>query len=138
MSGGVVISRQGYNQHKTENAIRVAPVSATCAAQLRSLRADLASYTGPKDLLLRLDGSDAAGLRDSQLMEIWSAALKIGTGDPKARPHSVRAAALRKGRGLDGNRQRRSGCLQAPRIIGDLNDGLSRCKPTGRAQRAQR
>jgi hypothetical protein len=96
VSGGVVISRQGYNQHKTENAIRVAPVSATCAAQLRSLRADLASYTGPKDLLLRLDGSDAAGLRDSQLMEIWSAALKIGTGDPKARPHSVRAAALQE------------------------------------------
>ncbi|PJI95858.1 hypothetical protein CLU85_0587 [Acidovorax sp. 69] len=96
LGGGVVISRQGYNQHKTENAIRVAPVSATCAAQLRSLRAELVSYTGANDLLLRLDGSDDAGLRDSQLMEIWSAALKVATGDPKARPHSVRAAALQE------------------------------------------
>ena len=95
-AGGIVINRQGYNQHKTENAISVAPVSATCAAQLRSLRADLASYTGATDLLLRLDGSHAAGLRDSQLMEIWSAVLKVATGDPKARPHSVRAAALQE------------------------------------------
>jgi len=96
LGGGVVISRQGYNQHKTENAIRVVPVSATCAAQLRALRADLASYTGTTDLLLRLDGSNEAGLRDSQLLEIWSAALKVATGDPQARPHSVRAASLQE------------------------------------------
>lgn len=94
--GGIVISRQGYNQHKTENAIRVVRLGSACAAQLHALRANLASYVGAPDLLLRLDGSDEAGLRDSQLLEIWSAALKVATGDAKARPHSVRAAAVQE------------------------------------------
>lgn len=95
-SNGLVIRRQGYNSHKTENALRIHRLSARCANAVRALRDQLAQYSPARDLLLRLDGSDAAGLRDAQLAELWATALKGVTGDRKARPHSVRAAALQE------------------------------------------
>ncbi len=95
-SDGLVIQREGYNTHKTENAIRIHRLSPTCAAAVRAVREELSHHTTARDLLLRLDGSHAAGLRDAQLAELWSSALKEATGDHKARPHSVRAAALQE------------------------------------------
>ena len=95
-NNGLVIRRQGYNVHKTNNAIRVHRLSTDCARAVRVLREQLSQYTSARDLLLRLDGSNAAGLRDSQLAELWSIALKEATGDRKARPHSARAAALQE------------------------------------------
>ncbi len=91
---GIVIRRMGYNQHKSENSIRVTPISASCALELRSLRAKLEAFTGATTLLLRQNGSPEAGLRDAQLLDVWTAALKVATNDQKARPHSVRATAL--------------------------------------------
>lgn len=95
-SDGLVIHRQGYNHHKTKNAIRIHKLSQACAKSIRELRMDLSRYTPARDLLLRLDGTDAAGRRDAQNAELWSTALKAATNDRRARPHSTRAAALQE------------------------------------------
>ena len=134
---GLVIRRQGYNHHKTANAIRVYQVSAPCAQAIRSLRMELSQYTPARDLLLRLDGTDAAGVRDSQNAELWSMALKQSTGDRKARPHSARAAALQEVAWPDCQARAAAWLttLTGPRHIGDWIDTLQ-TKWTGVAQAA--
>lgn len=94
--GGLVIERTGYNVHKTQNAIRVVPLSESQAVFLRAKLIELDTYFGERPLLLRGDGSPAAGQRDQRLAADWSAALKCATGDPSARPRSVRAATLQE------------------------------------------
>lgn len=95
-NGGLVIERVGYDVHKTENAIRVVPLTQGQASQLREKMNELQAYFGERPLLLRGDGSTASGLRDQRLSADWAAALKDATGDRQARPHSVRAATLQE------------------------------------------
>jgi hypothetical protein len=95
-SGGLVIERVGYDVHKTQNAIRVVPLTQDQASQLREKMIELQAYFGERPLLLRGDGSTASGLRDQRLAADWAAALKDATGDRQARPHSVRAATLQE------------------------------------------
>lgn len=95
-SAGLVIERVGYDVHKTENAIRVVPLTQEQASQLREKMNELQAYFGERPLLLRGDGSTASGLRDQRLSADWAAALKEATGDRQARPHSVRAATLQE------------------------------------------
>lgn len=94
--GGLIIERTGYNVHKTQNAIRVVPLSESQAALFRAKLFELDTYFGARPLLFRGDGSQSAGLRDQRLAADCSAALKGATGDPSARPHSVRAATLQE------------------------------------------
>lgn len=95
-SGGLVIERVGYNNHKTRSAIRVIPLSADSASSLREKHQALKEHVGEQPLMLRLDGSAESGVRDQRLTHDWSKALKIVTGDPGGRPHSVRAAAMQE------------------------------------------
>lgn len=94
--GGLVIERAGYNVHKTQNAIRIVPLSDAQSAVVRAKLNELNTYLGARRLLFRGDGSPAAGHRDQRLAADWSAALKQATGDPAARPHSIRAATLQE------------------------------------------
>lgn len=94
--GGLVIERAGYNVHKTQNAIRVAPLTDAQSCALRAKINELDTYFGARPLLFRDDGSPVAGLRDQRLTADWSAALKQATRDSSARPHSVRAATLQQ------------------------------------------
>lgn len=95
-NGGLVIERVGYNNHKTDNAIRIVPLSEANASLLREKIAGLEAYFGERLLLFRGDGSPASGKRDQRLCADLSSALKEATGDVKARPHSVRAATLQE------------------------------------------
>ena len=94
--GGLVIERVGYNNHKTDNAIRIVSLSEANASMLREKIAGLEAHFGERLLLFRGDGSAASGKRDQRLFADWSSALKAATGDVKARSHSVRAATLQE------------------------------------------
>jgi hypothetical protein len=56
----------------------------------------LHEHFGSRKLLLRGDGSADEGLRDLHVCIELGTILKQATGDPKARPHSVRAATLQE------------------------------------------
>lgn len=94
--GGLVIERVGYNQHKSSAAIRVVQLSVRDEKIIREHLLKLDEFFGPRELLVRGDGSPAPGVRDLHLSIGWNNALKDATGDPKARPHSVRAATLQE------------------------------------------
>lgn len=95
-AGGLIIERVGYNNHKTFNAIRIAPLSESNACLMREKMTKAERYLSERLLLFRGDGSATSGRRDQRLCADWSAALKQATGDIKARPHSVRAATLQE------------------------------------------
>ena len=94
--GGLVIERVGYNQHKSAAAIRVVQLNHSHEQDLRQLMGQLHEHFGSRILLLRGDGSADEGLRDLHLSIELGTILKQATGDPKARPHSVRAATLQE------------------------------------------
>lgn len=93
-AGGLVFERSGYDVHKTKSAIRLIFLTPEHARKLEQKIQKLYEHSGERPLLLRGDGSHAAGLRDQRLANDFGLALKIATGDPRARPHSVRAATL--------------------------------------------
>lgn len=95
-SGGLVIQRAGYDIHKSGNAIRVVPLAKPMLATTIRLRHEIEKYQGPQVLLLRGNGSVEAGMRDELHLTELSRALKHVTGDPKARPHSLRAVAVQE------------------------------------------
>jgi hypothetical protein len=94
--GGLVMERVGYDTHKTQNAVRVVPLSEHQASQLRGKINELQRYFGERPLLLRGDGSIESGRRDERLATDWGSALKEATDDPQARSHSARAATLQE------------------------------------------
>ncbi|MFZ2393247.1 hypothetical protein [Rhodoferax sp.] len=92
--GMLIIERQGYKNLKSENAVRTPQPPASVRKLIAKSRTKVAEYISDPLFLLRGQGTPADGDRDLELINIWSAALKHATGDPSARPHSVRAKAL--------------------------------------------
>lgn len=95
-AGGLVTQRVGFTQHKTDAAIRVIPIDQDLQQELIALRAELQKYVGEQELLTRGDGNQVSVDRDDRGLQHWTQALKLATGDHKARPHSVRAASLQE------------------------------------------
>lgn len=95
-AGGLVIERAGYDTHKGDNAVRVAPLKEPQRTRVLELREKIKQYQGDQELLLRGNGSVEAGLRDQEHVAVFSDILKCVTGDPLARPHSLRAVALQE------------------------------------------
>jgi hypothetical protein len=93
---GLVLERAGYDVHKTPSAIRLIPLAADDALELEKKIQKMYVHFGDRPLLLRGDGSHAAGVRDQRLANDFGFALKVSTTDPRARPHSVRAATLQE------------------------------------------
>lgn len=93
-SGGLVIRRVGFNNHKTQSTIRVTHLDSIAQAQLIRTRSELLVYANAGDLLVRGNGDWQTVSRDLMATEIWTQALKTVTNDPRARPHSVRAATI--------------------------------------------
>lgn len=94
--GGLVIRRVGFNNHKTQSTIRVTPLDPAAQAQLIRTRSELLAYANEGDLLVRGNGDRQTVSRDLHAMDTWTQALKAVTNDPRARPHSVRAATLQE------------------------------------------
>lgn len=93
-NGWLVIERVGYKNIKTENSVRVFRIPASLQRSLAEFRGRLLQFQPHAEFMLRGDGTPDAGARDATLINIFSAALKYSTGDPRARPHSLRASAL--------------------------------------------
>lgn len=93
-SGMLLIERAGYKNIKNENSVRSLKAPDTLQQLIRDFKAELIQYLPDAAFLFRSDGSPEAGLRDVELINLQSAALKHATGDPSARPHSKRASAL--------------------------------------------
>lgn len=94
-AGGLVIKRVGFNSHKTESTIRVVQLTIDQVSSLRDCRAMIINHVGPQgDLLMRHDGKDWGVQQDNAATRAWSEGLKVSTGSPAARPHSVRASTL--------------------------------------------
>lgn len=95
-AGGLVIVRKGFAAHKTDASIRLVPLEEEDHLRLSSQIAQVELHTGKQELLIRGDASKPAIARDLKATHYWSVSLKMATGDPKARPHSIRAAALQE------------------------------------------
>lgn len=94
---GLVIRRVGFNSHKTESTIRLVPLSHDQATNLKDCRTQIIGHAGPRgDLLMRHDGKDWGVQQDNAATRAWSEGLKVATGCPTARPHSVRASTLQQ------------------------------------------
>ncbi len=94
-AGGIVIKRVGFSNHKTESTIRVVPIRSENSETIKRLSNEIVRFTkGGGDLLLRDRGDPVGVERDNEAIELWTQALKVATGDPKARPHSLRATTL--------------------------------------------
>lgn len=93
-SGMLVVERVGYKNIKTENSIRTIPTSPELEKLIMEHRHELLNYRPQAKFLFRLDGTPADGRRDVDLIGLMSSSLKTATGDPSARPHSLRSSAL--------------------------------------------
>ncbi len=93
-AGGLVIERSGFNNIKTELTVRLWKIDPEVLREFKKLAAELARYTPHGDLLLRGFGTDAEVQEDLRAADCLNAALKAASGDSRARPHSLRAAAL--------------------------------------------
>lgn len=96
-NGGLVIARTGFNLHKTTSTIRVVPITDEQHSILSSLSSAIRRFTGTEGDLLMRDSGAAEGVgRDNDAQEMLNQALKLVTGEHRARPHSIRAATLQK------------------------------------------
>lgn len=95
--GALLLDREGYKVHKTDNAVRLVLLTPEHHAELSILRDQLVEHHPEgSHFLLRGDGSLQAGIRDVALARACAAALKITTGDSSARIHCLRAASLQQ------------------------------------------
>lgn len=95
-AGGLVIRRVGFNVHKTESSLRVVPLPSELATQIDLARRTIKQFVPDADLLLRGRGHSEEVARDIKARDHWHESLKSITGDPRARPHSVRSSALQE------------------------------------------
>ncbi len=93
-SGQLVIRRVGYKNIKNDNSVRTVKAHAPLRETVDGYRKELLQYQPVAEFLFRGPGSPDAGFRDVEVIGLLSAALKHATGDPSARPHSMRAVAL--------------------------------------------
>lgn len=95
-AGGLVIRRVGFNVHKTQTSLRVIPLPIEAVLQVEHARQTAKQFVPSADLLLRGTGHSEDVLRDNRAKDHWHESLKSVTGDPRARPHSVRASTLQE------------------------------------------
>lgn len=92
--GALVIRRTGFDNLKTETSIRTVALDPDTVRTIQDAKVRARVFVPNADLLMR----GAANVQDIELdnraLEHWKAALKTATSDPKARPHSQRAATL--------------------------------------------
>lgn len=94
--GALVIRRTGFNNLKTETSIRAVALDAETERAIRDAKLQARVFVPGADLLTRGAGTTQDTELDNRALEHWKAALKTVTSDPKARPHSQRAATLQE------------------------------------------
>lgn len=95
-NGALVISRTGFNNLKTETSIRSVALDAETVRAIQDAKILARVFVPGADLLMRGSGNVQDVELDNRALEHWKAALKTVTSDPKARPHSQRAATLQE------------------------------------------
>ncbi len=94
--GALVISRTGFNNLKTETSIRAVTLDSDTVRTVQDAKILARVFVPGADLLMRGAGNVQDVELDNRALEHWKAALKTVTSDPKARPHSQRAATLQE------------------------------------------
>lgn len=93
-SGGIVIERSGFNSIKNQQSVRVWQLDSSDLFKVKNLAHEIGKYVCAGDLLLRGRGSGQDNEQDLRSVGTLGWALKLATGDPKARLHSLRATTL--------------------------------------------
>lgn len=94
--GALVIRRTGFNNLKTETSTRTVVLDAPLRDAIQAAKDRARVFVPGADLLMRGSGNAQDVELDNRALEHWKAALKTATADPKARPHSHRAATLQE------------------------------------------
>lgn len=94
--GALVIRRTGFNNLKTQTSIRSVALDAEAVRAIQDAKIRVRIFVPNADLLMRGAGHVQDVELDNRALEHWKAALKTATSDPKARPHSQRAATLQE------------------------------------------
>lgn len=94
--GALVIRRTGFNNLKTETSIRAVALDTNTERAIQHAKERARILVPGADLLMRGAGDARDVELDNRALEQWKAALKTATADPKARPHSHRAATLQE------------------------------------------
>jgi len=93
-AGGLIIERSGFNNIKNQQSVRIWQLGLQEVEALHNVASTLSAYVTNGDLLLRGTGRGSDNEEDLAASSTLNQTLKLATGDPKARMHSLRATTL--------------------------------------------